>query len=296
MRGFLALACLIMLHQGAGEREPSAWLPGRTYRDRGARRWSAAQIGHRSLAASDCLRDTQIMRVSHGTGFARCAYRNARRMEDLLPIVQGKKQQEAAAFAQLEAEPDLEYEAEVARRLAEGVAEPLERMSIRLLGPEEQELDDCATTVIVMAHMAVESYIYDFAGRELGDDAANELDKLSPVGKWLFVPSLVCGHAFEKGAGPFNQLKRLTVVRNKFAHPKSREVSAPEPKGGINVVDEARAALRTLEALRIEAERFDDSGSPEIMLSDFQSGIVLSKETRERIEREAATTTANKIE
>jgi hypothetical protein len=234
------------------------------------------------------------MRVSLSSGFARCAYRNARRMEELIPVSEEKRDQEKAAFAKFEAESDAEYQAEAARRLAEGITEPLVRMSIRISGPEEQELEECATTVVVMAHMAIEAYIYDYAGRELGDDAADELDKLSPAGKWLFVPNLVCGHVFEKSAEPFSRLKRLTTVRNRFAHPKSRDASDLEPKGATNVVDEARAALRTLEILRVEAERFDDSGLPEMMLSDFHGGIVLSKETRERIEREMAAAATKK--
>lgn len=217
-------------------------------------------------------------------------------MEELVPVAQEKREQEMAAFATLKEESDPEYEAEIARRLAEGITDPPQRISIRFPGPEERELEECATTVVVMAHMAVEAYIYDFAGRQLGDDAADELDKLSPVGKWIFIPNLVCGHALEKSAEPFGRLKRLTTMRNKFAHPKSSEVSEPDLKGRINVVDEARAALRTLEVLRVEAERFDDSGSPEVMLSDFHGGIVLGKETRERIERERAAAAAKKID
>jgi hypothetical protein len=231
-----------------------------------------------------------MIRSSAGIGFARCAYRNARRMEELLPIVNAKREEEQRVFDEMDKEPDPEYEAEVARRKAAGNDRPLIKARLRIPGPEENEMVECAATVVVMAHMAIEAYIYDFAGRELGDDAAEELDKLSPVGRWLFVPRLVGDHEFKKGDEPYNRLKRLTFVRNKFAHPKSKEVKDVRGDKGtdINPVDEARAALRTLQALCAEAERFDESGIPESMLSDFEGGLVIGKELRATLDKRMA--------
>lgn len=232
----------------------------------------------------------RMIRSSIGIGFARCAYQNARRMEELLAVVNAKREEEKQLWDEMDKEPDPEYEAEVVRRKAAGDDRPLIKARLRIPEPEENELLECAATVVVMAHMAIEAYIYDFAATALGDDAADELDKLSPVGKWLFVPRLVSGHEFKKGAEPFNRLKRLTFVRNKFAHPKSKEVADPLADKGsdINPVDEARAALRTLQALRTEAERFDESGIPESMLSDFEGGLVIGKELRATLEKRMA--------
>ncbi len=235
------------------------------------------------------MRDDLSMRQPHFSGFARCAYRNARRMKELLPIVTDAIEQERVSWEQYEAESDAAYEAELEERRAQGNTKPLHRMRMRFPGPEEHEMEECAATVIVMAHMAIEAYIYDFAGRELGDDAAKDLDSLSPVAKWLFIPRLTRGHEVDKSTEIFARLKQLTTLRNKFAHPKSREVADPvKASEGVDLVKAAQDAISTLEVVRAHAEMFDDTGIPELMLSEHYASIVLSKKTRERIEREIA--------
>lgn len=241
-----------------------------------------------------------MIRSSIGIGFARCAYRNARRMEELVPIVNAKREEEVRLWDEMDKEPEPEYEDEVARRKAAGDDLPVIKARLRIPEADENELLECAATVVVMAHMAIEAYIYDFAGRELGDGSAEELDKLSPVGRWLFVPRLVNAHNFTKGDEPYSRLKRLTSVRNKIAHPKTKDVADPfaDKKSDINPVDEARAALRTLQVLREEAERFDESGFPEAMLSEFEGGLIIGKELRATLEKrmEEAKKQSGKVE
>jgi hypothetical protein len=83
-------------------------------------------------------------------------------------------------------------------------------------------------------------------------------------------------------------------VGNKFAPSKTKEVADPIADKGRNHVDEARAALCALEALRTEAERFDESGIPEAMLSDFEGGLIIGKELRATLEKRMAEANAKK--
>lgn len=226
------------------------------------------------------------MRRTDFTGFARCAHRNAVRMEELLPEV-------TAVIAQQRAAIEADFKTQIEAFQQQG-KDPtgLTNLTIRIPTPVENEMEECAVSVIVMSHMAAEAYIYDFAARELGDDLASELEQLRPVGKWRVIPRLARGHMLKTDGAACGGLKALTALRNRFAHPKSKEVSDPEAPASvrteIDTVRGAREALKTLKWLQTEAEQFDETGAPELLLSDLKTGLALSKKTRERIEAELA--------
>lgn len=79
-----------------------------------------------------------------------------------------------------------------------------------------------AIECIVFSALSLEAQIYDFAARYFGDSyAAQHLDKLDLVSKWLVVPRLVTGKEIKKDGAAFGHLRELVRIRNSLVHYKS---------------------------------------------------------------------------
>lgn len=86
----------------------------------------------------------------------------------------------------------------------------------------QDEATQCAVIAIVFSAIAVESYIYDYASRNLSDAfVQNYLDKLDPVSKWVIIPRLVTGKDLPREHRWFELLKQLIQQRNTIIHHKS---------------------------------------------------------------------------
>jgi hypothetical protein len=147
---------------------------------------------------------------------------------------------------------------------------------------------------IVFSAMACEAAIYDLAAIHLSDDFARSIDKLDVIGKWMVVPSLICGRALVETGPAMNSLNSLIKVRNKLVHHKSISAipASDNPKVREKAFDEGRAqmarftegALPALEAvilLSLELNRV--LGVPTGVLPFFETHI-----TRQSSHQESA--------
>jgi hypothetical protein len=207
-----------------------------------------------------------FMRRSHFSGFARSAYRNLKRAEELWPVVQ----EDIAAFHK-----------RVDEKLSAIRADPAAggTYKFHFLSPREQEMEECSAAAILMTHGAVEAYINDFAARELGERVKDELDKLSPTGKWRVIPQLAKGYIFDTSSEPFFLLKELTKARNHLAHPKSRpgDPTLPRQPDELDLLDAARKAVKALALLKNVAEEFDAGPIPNLALGNIPGFALLRR-------------------
>lgn len=88
----------------------------------------------------------------------------------------------------------------------------------------ENELYENYACIIVFAAMFMESYIYDYAARNLGDSyVTNHLSKLVTISKWIIIPKIITNKEIDKTRNSFETFKRLIGLRNKIVHWKSQE-------------------------------------------------------------------------
>lgn len=86
--------------------------------------------------------------------------------------------------------------------------------------------DEAITQTIVFTALAVESYIYDYGARNLGDRIMSEnLDKLDVLSKWIIIPRMVTGKSLDKSKRSYMNLKKLVKARNRIIHNKSSEIN-----------------------------------------------------------------------
>lgn len=84
-----------------------------------------------------------------------------------------------------------------------------------------------AQITIVFAAMAVESFIFDYAAKNLSDSwVAHYLDRLDTKAKWVVIPRLITGEELPTGGHGLNLLGELIRARNALVHYKSRNIGA----------------------------------------------------------------------
>jgi hypothetical protein len=80
-----------------------------------------------------------------------------------------------------------------------------------------------AMIAVTFAGMALEAFFYDYAADGLGDSFVEEhLDKLDLPSKYLVYPKLVCGVGPDKSEHTFELVRKLTALRNRLVHSKSK--------------------------------------------------------------------------
>ena len=78
--------------------------------------------------------------------------------------------------------------------------------------------------VIVFTAMTLESAIYDWAARRLGDKYVTEyINKLDIISKWIVVPKLINQKEIRKDKAPFACFKKTVCARNLLVHHKSED-------------------------------------------------------------------------
>ena len=88
-----------------------------------------------------------------------------------------------------------------------------------------EETDEYAFLTIITASFWIESFIYDFGAKNLGDTyTKNYLSKLDVKSKWVVIPKLVLSEELDRGTHEFKVLCNIIKIRNKFAHFKSRKI------------------------------------------------------------------------
>jgi hypothetical protein len=91
----------------------------------------------------------------------------------------------------------------------------------------ERELEKASIGVVVFTAMSIESYIYDYASRHLGDTYVKEhLDKMDVISKWVVIPELITGKELPNREDWYPLLKKLVKSRNSIVHHKSSSLPA----------------------------------------------------------------------
>jgi len=110
-----------------------------------------------------------------------------------------------------------------------------------------------AIVVVVFSALAVESYIYDYAARNLSDTFAKKyLDRLDLLSKWVIVPRLVTGREFPTGGQAFALLRKLVQRRNALVHNKTKPVPN-DPEQYLELVEKSQNAVTEMLLLAKEA-------------------------------------------
>jgi len=102
----------------------------------------------------------------------------------------------------------------------------------------EEKIFENYLLIIVFISMFMESYIYDYGARILGDNYIKKhIDKLDVISKWVIIPKIITTKEIDKKRHSFEIFKKVISLRNKITHWKSYKGSqdklmreATEPK------------------------------------------------------------------
>ena len=137
---------------------------------------------------------------------------------------------------------------------------------------------------IVFSGMACESAIYDLAAIHLGDDYVSKyVDKLDVIGKWVIVPSLICGKSLNTEGAALNSLRSLIRRRNSLVHHKSLPGFGDEdaPKKANKqieiILDGTHDAFKSVVLLSLELNRI--MGVRSGVLPFFEGDTISSSDT-----------------
>lgn len=143
----------------------------------------------------------------------------------------------------------------------------------------ERRLLTASFQTIVFSGMACEAAIYDLAAVQLGDDyAAQYLDKLDLLAKWIVVPSLICGQKLKEHGPAINSLRTLVRTRNALVHHKSLatvpvEDAIRKADGQLEkIVQDTGTAFKTVILLSLELNQI--LGTPAGVLPFFEKTVI----------------------
>ncbi len=147
---------------------------------------------------------------------------------------------------------------EMASRLEQN---PVDQEAIARWGEIHNRLVEHACVAIISASTAVEAYIYDYGARGISPTFMEKyVDKLGLLSKWVVVPQLVKGRPFPCEGQGIELLRKLVNARNSLVHFHSGiDKSELNPKV---LAEKSKEAIRTLDALREDMERFDRTNYP----------------------------------
>ncbi|MHC1694010.1 MAG: hypothetical protein AB9835_01775 [Eubacteriales bacterium] len=89
---------------------------------------------------------------------------------------------------------------------------------------------------ICFSAMSLESFIYDYTAKNLGDNYVDKhLDKLDAVSKWLIIPTLVTNKTLSKDEKTYCYLTECIKSRNNYIHIKSKNLDLDNIKQIENI-------------------------------------------------------------
>lgn len=125
--------------------------------------------------------------------------------------------------------------------------------------------------VIVFSAMAIESYIYDYAARHLGDAFVKDhLERMDPLSKWILIPRLVTGRELPHRTHWQTPLASLIKVRNSIVHYKSSDPSAWVQDAG-----------KFLKKLNAESDRIHETARQSIPLLQILADKIIEMDPEE---------------
>jgi hypothetical protein len=133
----------------------------------------------------------------------------------------------------------------------------------------EEELTKLSFITVIFSNIALESYIYDYAARHLGDSFVKDyLDKLDTLSKWVVIPKLITGRELSRRQHWYGLLKQLIKTRNAITHHKSLDLPSPPAYDLIKKQDQSsselhEAAIQSIPLLRILADKISENDPEE---------------------------------
>lgn len=150
---------------------------------------------------------------------------------------------------------------------------------IKKLDKCESEIEKLAISIIIFSALTLESYMYDYGARKLGDNfMKNHLDKLDPISKVIILLELITKKKFPKDERVYELIKKLNKSRNSLVHFKSSKKDLNNIFGDsyknddefISLTEKAEQAYKALVALADTIENLDPSENVKFALSmDF---------------------------
>jgi hypothetical protein len=142
---------------------------------------------------------------------------------------------------------------------------PGDQEAISRWGELYNQLFKHSCEVIIFAAATAEAYIYDYGARGISDSFMKKyVDKLDLLPKWVVVPQLVKGRPFPREGQGIELLGKLVTARNRLIHFKSgMDKVKLDPEA---LAADAKEAIRALDALREDMERFDPDELPGLQL------------------------------
>ncbi|WP_346889164.1 hypothetical protein [Clostridium sp. UBA1056] len=144
----------------------------------------------------------------------------------------------------------------------------------------ETEQNKYILSIIVFSALAVESYIYDYGARRLGDNIMKDhLDKLDIISKWVIIPKMITGKSIDKSGEGYCRLKELIQCRNSIVHNKSTPIEMSNIEDFLEKVESkddnltkvASKSIKTLEILAEEIENIDSQERAKFRLCSISS-------------------------
>ena len=126
---------------------------------------------------------------------------------------------------------------------------------IKKLDKYEYDLEKLSISIIIFSALTLESYIYDYGARKLGDSfMKNHLDKLDPISKVVIIVELATQKKFPKDRRVYGLIKELNKSRNSLVHYKSSKknldnVASDLVKNDGELIDFMKKADQAYQAL-----------------------------------------------
>ncbi len=108
-----------------------------------------------------------------------------------------------------------------------------------------KSIDSFSTIVVVFTVISLESYIYNYATRKLGNSFSKKhLESLNLYSKWVIIPNLVNGNSIPKDHKGLVLLKKLIKIRNAVIHLKAKNIEIDHFDQQIGIIRESNLDLK----------------------------------------------------
>ena len=137
-------------------------------------------------------------------------------------------------------------------------------------GPRHERGESEACITIVFAHMALESYIYDYGIRKVGRSFFDtHIAHLRFLSKWIVTVQLATNKPFPRDGKAYQLLHGLAKLRNEIVHAKTKYLNDQGIKDKLNPAfyrDAARKAVETMDEIVSTMTELDPSEAKAVEL------------------------------
>lgn len=137
--------------------------------------------------------------------------------------------------------------------------------------PFSHTMQGHATVVVVFSTIALESYIYSYAARKLGENYAKKhIEKMETHTKWIVVPKLATGIQIPADHHGMELLQKLIKARNSIVHLKCADIEIERYGDAVDNIREnnisiLNAAISCFQCIGLLAQAIYDNDNDEVM-------------------------------